>query len=122
MSSIERPLKGDVLVFDLEAERARTSDPAITERSGRNARTLMKSGPLRVTLIVLAPGGGIPEHHAEGPILVQPLDGRIVLTIAGETHDLGPGQLLSAGPGVPHSVRSEAGASFLLTVSQPPAA
>lgn len=119
MSSIDRSLSGDVLVFDLGEERERASDQEIIGRSGRNARTLMKSGSLRATLIVLGAGGGIPEHHAEGPILVQPLEGRIDFTIAGETHDLGPGQLLSAGPGVPHAVRSEAGATFLLIVSQP---
>lgn len=122
MSSIERALSGDVLVFDLDAERERVSDQDIIGRSGRNARTLLKSGSLRATLIVLGPGGGIPEHHSEGPILVQPLEGRIDLTVAGETHHLAPGQMLSTGPGVPHSVRSEQGATFLLTVSQPPTA
>ena len=119
MSSIERPLKGDVMLFDLGEESAHVSDAEIIGRSGRNARTLLKSGPLRVTLIVLGPGGGIPEHHTEGTILVQPLEGRIEFTVAGKSHDLGPGQLLSTGPGVPHAVRSEAGASFLLTVQQP---
>ncbi|HUF12288.1 MAG TPA: cupin domain-containing protein [Longimicrobiales bacterium] len=119
MSSIERPLKGDVLVFDLDEERARVSDAEIIGRSGRNARTLLKSGPLRVTLIVLGPGGGIPEHHAEGTMLVQPIVGRIEFTAGDKTHELEPGQLLSTGPGVPHAVRSEAGATFLLTVQQP---
>ena len=71
---------------------------------------------------MLGPGGGIPEHHSEGPILVQPLEGRIAFTVGGETHDLGPGQMLSTGPGVPHAVHSEEGATFLLTVSQPPTA
>ncbi|HSH46200.1 MAG TPA: cupin domain-containing protein [Longimicrobiales bacterium] len=117
MPSIQRDLSGDCLVFDLEAERERAADPEILERSGRNARTLLKSGSLRVTLIVLAAGGEIAEHHAEGPITVRPLDGQIQFTIGGTTHDVGPGQMLAAGPGVPHSVASEEGASFLLTVS-----
>lgn len=120
MSSIERPLSGDVLVFDLAEERERASDPAIVGRSGRNARTLLKSGELRITMIVLGPGGGIPEHHAEGPITVQPIEGRLDFSVGGEVYDLGPGQLLSTGPGVPHAVRSEEGATFLLTVAHPP--
>lgn len=121
MPSIERPLAGDVLVFDLEEEEAEADMPELLERSGRNARTLLKSGPLRVTLVVLGPGGEIPEHSAPGPITVQPVRGRIRFVAAGETYDLGPGELLSAGPGVDHSVSSEQGASFLLTVAHPDA-
>ena len=119
MSSLNRPLDGAALVFDLGATSRELGAGENLGRSGRNARTLLKSGTLRVTMIVLAPGGGIPEHHADGPITVQPLEGRIQFTVAGETHDLAAGQLLSTGAGVPHSVRSEGGATFLLTVAQP---
>lgn len=121
MPSIQRPLSGDVLVFELGEERERAADPEILERSGRNARTLLKSGALRVTMIVLGPGGSIKEHHADGPITVQPLEGRIRFTIEGTEHDLGPGELLAAGPGVPHAVASDDGATFLLTVAHPEA-
>lgn len=119
MSSIERPLSGDVLVLDLEAERERAADPAILERSGRNARTLIKAGPLRTTLIVLAPGGEIAEHHAEGPITVQPIRGSLRFTVDGRGHDVGVGQLLSAGPGIRHAVSSEEGCTFLLVMAHP---
>jgi quercetin dioxygenase-like cupin family protein len=121
MPSIRRPLSGDVLVFDLAEERRRSADGSILDRSGRNARTLLKDGPLRVTLVVLAPGGELAEHRAEGPITVQPLDGRIHFTVQDRTHDLGSGQLLSVGPGIRHSVSSPAGAAFLLTVALTPA-
>ena len=119
MSSLNRPLSGDVLVFDLDAAReelART--PAVTA-GGRQARTLLKDGGLRVTLIVLGAGAVIPEHHADGPITVHAIDGRIAFTVGGETHDLEPGRVLSARAGLPHSVRSESGGAFLLTVCLP---
>ena len=119
MPSIQRPLSGDVLVFDLDEERQRAADPALLERSGRNARTLLKDGPLRVTLVVLGAGGEIAEHRSEGPITVQPVRGRIRFTAGGRDHDIGPGQVLSAGPGVPHRVASDEGGAFLLTVAQP---
>ena len=121
MSAIDRPLSGDVLLFDLDEEQRRAEDPDALERSGRSARTLLKDGPLRATLIVLAPGGELAEHHAEGPITVQPLRGRILFRAGGEEHELEPGQLLSAGPGVPHSVHSEEGGAFLLTLTHPEA-
>jgi len=116
MSSIKRALSGDVLVLDLQEERNETL--ATAERGGRHARTLLKSGPLRVTQVVIAPGGEVAEHQADGAITVQPLEGRLHFTANGEVHDLGPGQLLSAAPGVRHSVSSTGGSTFLLTVVQ----
>ena len=119
MPSIRRPLSGDVLVFDLDEERQRTVDPTTEQRGGPRARTLLKDGPLRVTMIVLGPHGEIAEHKAEGPITVQPLEGTIRFTVSGGEHDLRPGQLLSVGAGVRHAVSSEAGGTFLLTVAHP---
>lgn len=117
MPSIQRPLAGDVLVFDLAEERDRTADESIIDRSGRNGRTLLKSGNLRMTLVVVGPGGEIPEHRAEGPITVQPTEGRIRFSAGGEDYHLQPGQLLACGPGVAHTVTSEEGGTFLLTVA-----
>lgn len=119
MPSIDRPLAGDVLVFDLAAERDRTADATVLERSRRNARTLIKDGPLRVTLVVLAAGGELAEHHADGPITIQVLDGAIRFSADGSDHELEAGTLLSAGPGLRHRVASEHGGVFLLTVAQP---
>ncbi len=119
MPSIQRPLSGDVLVFQLNEERARTEDPVATARRGPSARTLLKEGPLRVTLVVLGPGGSIAEHSADGPITVQPIEGALRFTAAGTHYDIEPGELLSTRGGVRHAVSSESGATFLLTVAQP---
>lgn len=116
MPSIRRPLSGDVLVFHLEEERERTADPATIQKHGRCARTLLRDGPMRVTLVVLGPGGELAEHSADGPITVQPLAGSIRFTADGRAHHLAAGEMLSAGAGVPHSVSSRDGATFLLTV------
>jgi len=86
---------------------------------GRTARTLVKDGPLRVTLIVLGPGGELREHSAPGPITVHALEGRIRFTTGGADHELVPGDLLALGAGVAHSVASEEGGGFLLTVTLP---
>lgn len=119
MPSIERPLSGDILVFDLDQERERAADPDLIDRSGRNARTLLKNGPLRVTLVVLGSGGELAEHEAAGPITVQVVEGRIRFSAGDEEHDLAPGQLLAVGPGIRHRVTSDRGATFLLTLSHP---
>jgi quercetin dioxygenase-like cupin family protein len=122
MSSLDRALHGDVLRFDLAEEEQNATHPETLERDGRNGRTLVKEGPLRVTLIVLRPGGGIPEHEAEGAVVIQPLRGRVDVVVKGEAYTVGEGELLSVGPAVPNSIESEDGAVFLLTVSHPPAA
>lgn len=112
MSSIDRPLSGDVIVVALRGE-----DGDIPPR-GRSARTLIKNGPLRATLVTLAAGGEIAEHHADGPITVQPLEGRLQFSAAGEVRDIGPGELLALDAGVRHAVVSATGATFLLTVAR----
>ncbi|MGK7312816.1 MAG: cupin domain-containing protein [Candidatus Longimicrobiales bacterium M2_2A_002] len=117
MSSIDRPLSADVLHFDLAAEEKAAIHPETLERDGRSSRTLLKDGALRVTLIVLGPGGGIPEHTAQGPVTVHPLRGSLEVTVEDETHAVAPGGLLTFGAGVSHAVRSEEGAAFLLTVA-----
>jgi quercetin dioxygenase-like cupin family protein len=117
MSTIQRPLAGKVLTFELGRERKLALDA--DGKGGRSGRTLLKEGSLRVTLVVLEPGGELHEHHAEGPITVQPLEGRIHFTAEGQLYDLGPGDLLAARAGVPHAVKSPGGGSFLLTISLP---
>lgn len=123
MSSLDRSLSGEVLAFRLEDETATLEAPDALLRTGRSARTLVKQGPLRVTLIAIAPAGSIAEHHAEGPITVQPLSGEILFRIdGGAVHTLRPGDLLSVGAGVRHSVESRTGGTFLLTAVLPAAA
>ena len=119
MSSIDRPLSGDVLRFDLEDERGRVNDSALLERNGRNARTLVKDGPLRVTLVMVRKGGRIAAHRADGPITVYVLDGDIRFRVAGQEHRLTPGDLLAVAAGLEHDVASDAGGTFLLTVTHP---
>ena len=107
---------GEVLVVRLDDERKQAAASAPRERSGRRARTLVKDGPLRVTLVELDPGGTIAEHRADGPITVQPVEGRLLFTAGGREHDIGPGELLAVAAGVRHSVASPTGALFLLTL------
>jgi quercetin dioxygenase-like cupin family protein len=120
MPTISRPLGGEILTFSLEREREHATDEAILARHGRNGRTLFKEGLLRVTMIVLAPGGGIPDHHADGPISIQPLSGRIRFVAPDGVRELKPGDILSAPAGAPHSIECDEGATLLLTVALPP--
>lgn len=122
MSSIDRPLSGRTLRFTLDKENAQARDPDLLARHGRNARTLVKEDGLRVTVVAVAAGGEIPEHQADDPISVQVLDGSIRFTAQGDEHLLEAGTLLTLPAGVRHSVSSDGGGVFLLTVCHPNAA
>ena len=118
MSSIERPLSGKAIHVRLGAERASDLiDEGLLARAGRTARTLVKEGPLRVTLVALGPGGALAEHRADGPISAHVLSGRVRFRAGEDEWLLEEGDLLSLPAGVPHAVDSEAGGVFLLTVA-----
>ncbi len=104
MSTFDRTLAADVNMFRLGEEREHANDASILERTGRNARTLVKDGVLRVTLIVLAPGGDMPEHQAVGPITVHVLSGSMRFSADGLERDMKAGDLLTIGaaPGATH--------------------
>jgi quercetin dioxygenase-like cupin family protein len=119
MPSIDRALSGQPLQFHLQAERERITGSERQEAHGRSGRTLVKDGPLRVNMVSLGPGESLAEHHAPGPITVQVLDGRIRFTAGGSDHELLAGELLALGAETPHSVMSEEGGVFLLTIALP---
>jgi quercetin dioxygenase-like cupin family protein len=121
MSSIDRPLSGDVLYFHLADEREIVNNSALLERHGRNARTLVKEGPLRVTIVTLRPGGRIPAHRAGGVMTLQVLDGDIQFRALGKDHRLVGGDIVVADAAVDHEVASEEGGTLLLTIVHSPA-
>ena len=115
MSSMHRTLEGDVLVHHLK-EDERMIDQTLLARHGRSARTLVKQGPLRLTMIALAPNGSLAPHAAAGPITMYVVEGAIVFNALGQDYAVQAGDVLVMAPGVTHSVRSELGGVFLLTV------
>lgn len=115
MSSMHRTLAGDVLIHHL-TEDERIIDQALLARHGRSARTLVKEGLLRLTLIAIAAGGELAAHSTTGPITMQVLEGEIVFAALGREYVLRAGDILVLAPGIEHSARSATGGVFLLTV------
>lgn len=116
MTPVHRSLTGDVLTFDLDEEMRLARDELAGGRV-RTARTLVKEGALRLTLVSLGPGAAIHEHDAEGPITIHVLDGELELNAGGESRVHGPGALIALDQRVRHAVSSARGAMFLLTLS-----
>ena len=115
MSPIQHPVNGPAVLFDLGEELDIVHTQLV--KSSRAARTLVKNGSLRSTLIGLAAGGELATHSADGPITVIVLEGALDFGIEDKTWSLRRGSLLAVDAGVEHSARSTGGAIFLLTVS-----
>ena len=118
MSSLDRTLEADVLVHHLTRDTWMI-DAELLARHGRSGRTLVKEGPLRLTIMALAAGGVLPAHHAEGPVTIHVVEGEIVVVALDTEYPLRGGDVLALAPSVEHSARSATGGVFLLTIVQP---
>ena len=110
MSPVQHPISGRSLSFVLADEMKLVADE-LQRMPARVGRTLVKDGRLRVTLVGVKAGQGLPEHVV--------LEGAMDVQAVGRTWPLGSGGLLALDGGVTHSVTSRDGAIFLLTVMQP---
>ena len=116
MSSMHRTISGDVIGQHLSAD-VMSIDQALLTAHGRSARTLVKDGPLRLTIMGLAAGGTLPPHRTEHPLSIQVVQGDVTFFAVDQVYTLSAGDVLIFGAGVEHSARSTNGASFLLTVA-----
>lgn len=116
MSSLHRTLAGDVLVHHLPQDEWMI-DPALLTQHGRTARTLVKEGPLRLTMMALAPDGELPAHSSGDPVTIQVLKGDVRFDALGHEYVLHPGDVLVFAAGVEHAARSSTGCVLLLTVA-----
>ncbi len=121
MTSLQRTIEGDVLVQHLKQDE-RMIDQALLAKHGRSARTLVKEGPLRLTLMAIGAGGNLPAHRTEGPVTIHVLEGAVTFDANGQTYPLAPGDVLVLAAGVEHAARSATGTLFLLTVVHAPSA
>lgn len=116
MSSINRPLAGPIMTFDLQ-EQIRALRGEDTYARGRAGRTLAKSGRFRLTLVAMAADNEIGTHQADSPMTLHVLEGSIQFRAAGESHELSAGQVLFFGPGDAHDIRALEESVLLITLS-----
>ena len=115
MTPVKHPVSGPALTFSLSDELATLKDE-LRNAGARTAKTLIKEGPVTVTLIGVNPGGSLHAHKAAGPITVQVLEGEVEFSIGESMRALPTGTLLALDAGVTHAVQSPRGGIILLTV------
>ncbi len=121
MSSMHRTIEGEVLVNHLTHDEWMI-DQDILSRHGRTARTLVKEGPLRLTMMAIGAGGNLPAHTTSGPVTIHVVDGELIFKALDREYPLATGDVLVLAPGVEHSATSVGGGKFLLTVFHAPSA
>jgi quercetin dioxygenase-like cupin family protein len=117
MSSINRPLAGPTLSYDLSAEVAQLRSDPMYKQSGKLGRALVKNERFRITLTVLASGETAETHHADSSMSVQVIDGALQVGLQGGDRQLGRGELLFTAPGDARDIRATEDAAVLITIS-----
>ena len=105
-----------VIALDCGSEIAALRASDSYRRADHSAETVAKQSELRVVLVALKAGGRMHEHHADAPITVHGLEGRIQFKVGGQTREVIPGQVLVVAAGLRHSVLAIEESAFLLTI------
>lgn len=104
--------RSEVLVL---AEAVKYSEHSIVSRQ------VMKEAGGNITLFAFDGGQELSEHTAPFDALVQILDGRAEISIAGREYRLEAGSAIIMPAGVPHAVRATEPFKMLLTMVRTPA-
>lgn len=115
MSSMQRNISGPVLVQHLD-QASRSIDADLLAVRGRSARTLVKEGPLRLTIMALGPGGELAPHATDDTVSIHVVEGDVTFVAVNDVYPLVCDDILVLAPGVEHAARSTLGCVFLLSV------
>ncbi len=78
--------------------------------------TVLKATGANVVVFSIDAGAELREHHSHYPILLQALQGSVIVGVDGQQITLRPGGLVHIEADVPHSVRAAVEARLQLTV------
>lgn len=112
-------LSGTGVIADALDEAVDLLAKAREATSGRAAKTLVKNGPLRLTLIAMKKGAAAARHHVDGPATIQVLRGKLRITTPRGPEDLGSGTVYALGAAVEHSHAALSDCVALLTIAEP---
>lgn len=116
-----RRLSGKMLAFLLGAEDDTLREFAKAAKSGHAAKTLLKQGPLRITLIALTQGSVLPSHQVAGPVSIQVLRGSLEIVVGKKKLAISEGGLLALAPNTAHTAKALRDCTMLITVVMPDA-
>lgn len=86
--------------------------PITTEAT--TSRTVVSNDAARVVAFAMDAGQELTDHSAARPVVVQVIEGRLTFTVAGESHELGAGDVVYLAPGERHAVLALTPCRFVL--------
>jgi quercetin dioxygenase-like cupin family protein len=84
--------------------------------SGLGHATALTHGDVRVVILTFSAGHVLKEHSAPFPLLMQALDGELIVRAGGQETVLQPGGLLRMDSGLRHEVEAVTGSRLMLTL------
>ena len=113
-------LVGTALQFNLndELKQLRRRD-SWQWNIGRSSKTLAKYPDLHIVLILMRPDTRMREHHVDGRLSIQILQGRVRVYLPNDTVEIHAGDLLALEYGTLHHVEAVEESAFLITISWP---
>ena len=112
-------LSGDGLVFRLSDEIDALRRDLRASSGQRSAKTLAKTGNLRVTLVVLEANAALEPEASGGEATIQVLEGRMRVQKDGTVTELGSGQLVVLEQNLREPIQASERSAFLITVAWP---
>lgn len=109
----------DVAQFSLEQEIANAQRHRPWQ-AGTYSKMLCKERDLRLVLVCMDEGAKMDEHHADGSVAVQVLNGSIRCRAGKQSMELRCRDVMTLRPSIRHSVDALEPCAFLLTISWPP--
>ena len=80
---------------------------------------LLKSEDLRILLIAMESGVRMEEHHSDGRISIQALEGLVRISVQGQVREVSAGNLLAIDRSIKHDVEAFEDSVLLLTIAWP---
>jgi quercetin dioxygenase-like cupin family protein len=113
-SAIAGAFSGGIEVVDLGAETNRIDSDGDPQRS---ARTLVRLGTLRLTLISLQAGAKLKEHHTNHELSIQTVSGCVSIHTPHERVNLTQGCVAVLERGLLHDIQAHEASAILVTTS-----
>lgn len=110
-------ISGKQLQFRLTEEQKTLLQRAKAANTGRTAKTLVKDGPLRITLVAMRKGGRMTKHHVDGQTSIHVLRGKLTIDTERATADLSSGDVLVFNDPVEHDATARTDCAFLITMA-----
>lgn len=114
---LERPLKQEVLKFDLAEEARALHREHGWHEHGHTAKTLVKHHEQSIVLAAMKQGVRMQKHQTAGAVSIHVLSGRVQVHVEDRTIEVAGGCLLALDRALAHDVEALEDSDFVLSVT-----